>query len=135
MTWITVSTSLNYHPKLLRCWTLVFAPKRTKEVANKTLVRPDQKYASPIWNPYSQINPLQKQSDLCLPCFSRPFSQATGVHNVRTFTVSFFYFSGLKADLVERLHKYYKEVCLTLYAQMDSSFWFHTINLGWPIVY
>ena len=24
---------------------------------------------------------------------------------------------------------------LTLYALMDSSFWFDTINLGWPIVY
>ena len=72
---------------------------------------------------------------MSLSCLSRPFSQATSVQNCRLFTMSFFNFSGLKADLVERLHKYYKEVCLTLKTQMDSSFWFDTINLGWPIVY
>ena len=26
-------------------------------------------------------------------------------------------------------------ICLTLYALMDSSFWFDAINLGWSIVY
>ena len=29
----------------------------------------------------------QKQSDLGLPCLSRPFWQATSVRNFRTFTV------------------------------------------------
>ena len=68
---------------------------------------------------------------VCLDLFHRQLD----FHIFRTFTVSFFYFSGLKADLVERLHKYYKEVCLTLNALIDSSFWFDTINLGWSIVY
>ena len=30
---------------------------------------------------------LQKQSDLGLPCLSRPFGQATSVQNFRTFTI------------------------------------------------
>ena len=36
---------------------LAFAPRSTKEVAYKTLVRPKLDYAAPIWNPYckSQI--------------------------------------------------------------------------------
>ena len=29
----------------------------------------------------------------------------------------------------------YKAFTITLYALMDSSFWFVTINLGWSIVY
>ena len=29
----------------------------------------------------------------------------------------------------------YKAFTITLYAQMDSSFWFDAINLGWSIVY
>ena len=41
---------------------LAFAPKSTKEVAYKTLVRPKLKYAAPIWSPYSklQINLVEK---------------------------------------------------------------------------
>ena len=31
---------------------LAFAPRHTKEVAFKTLVRPKLEYAAPIWNPY-----------------------------------------------------------------------------------
>ena len=41
---------------------LAFAPKSTKEVAYKTLVRPMLEYAAPIWSPYSklQINQVEK---------------------------------------------------------------------------
>ena len=41
---------------------LAFAPRHTKEVAYKTLVRPKLKYAAPIWHPYheSQIGQVEK---------------------------------------------------------------------------
>ena len=41
---------------------LAFAPRHTKEVANKTLVRPKLEYAAPIWHPYheTQIRQVKK---------------------------------------------------------------------------
>ena len=41
---------------------LAFAPRCTKEVAYKTLVRPKLEYAAPIWSPHSklQINHIEK---------------------------------------------------------------------------
>ena len=41
---------------------LAFAPRSTKEVAYKTLVRPKLEYAAPIWSPHSklQINQIEK---------------------------------------------------------------------------
>ena len=41
---------------------LAFAPRHTKEVACKTLVRPKLEYAAPIWHPYheSQIGQVEK---------------------------------------------------------------------------
>ena len=44
------------------CRNLAFAPRSTKEVAYKTLVRPKLEYAAPIWSPYSklQINQVEK---------------------------------------------------------------------------
>ena len=41
---------------------LAFAPRCTKEVAYKTLVRPKLEYAAPIWSPHSklQINQIEK---------------------------------------------------------------------------
>ena len=41
---------------------LAFAPKSTKEIAYKTLIRPKLEYAAPIWSPYSklQINQVEK---------------------------------------------------------------------------
>ena len=45
----------------LRC-SLALAPRHTKEVAYKTLVRPQLEYADPIWNPYheTQIAQVEK---------------------------------------------------------------------------
>ena len=34
---------------------LALAPRQTKEVAYKTLVRPQLEYAAPIWNPYHKL--------------------------------------------------------------------------------
>ena len=44
------------------CRNLAFAPKSTKEISYKTLVRPKLEYAAPIWSPYSklQINQAEK---------------------------------------------------------------------------
>ena len=41
---------------------LAFAPRHTKEVAYKTLVRPKLEYAAPIWHPYheTQIGQVEK---------------------------------------------------------------------------
>ena len=41
---------------------LAFAPKSTKEVAYKTLVRPKLESSAPVWSPYSklQINQVEK---------------------------------------------------------------------------
>ena len=41
---------------------LAFAPRHTKEVAYKTLVRPKLEYAAPIWHPYheTQIGQAEK---------------------------------------------------------------------------
>ena len=41
---------------------LAFAPRHTKEIAYKTLVRPKLEYAAPIWHPYheSQIGQVEK---------------------------------------------------------------------------
>ena len=44
------------------CGNLAFAPRSTKEVAYKTLVRPKLEYEAAIWSPYSklQINQVEK---------------------------------------------------------------------------
>ena len=41
---------------------LAFAPRHTKEVAYKTLVRPQLEYAAPIWHPYheTQLGQVEK---------------------------------------------------------------------------
>ena len=41
---------------------LALAPRHTKEVAYKTLVRPQLEYAAPVWNPYRilQIQEVEK---------------------------------------------------------------------------
>ena len=63
ITWIWVSMSLKSLPKqrFLRR-NLAFAPRSTKEVAYKTLVRPKLEYAAPIWSPHSKlkINQIEK---------------------------------------------------------------------------
>ena len=58
--WIGVSSS-----KATLCFlrrNLAFAPRSTKEVAYKALVRPKLEYAGPIWSPHSklQINQIEK---------------------------------------------------------------------------
>ena len=44
------------------CRNLAFAPRSSKEVEYKTLVRPKLEYAAPIWSPHSklQINQIEK---------------------------------------------------------------------------
>ena len=44
------------------CRNLTFAPRSTKDVAYKTLIRPQLEYAAPIWSPNSklQINQVEK---------------------------------------------------------------------------
>ena len=65
ITWIGVSMSQKSLPTktigFLRR-NLAFAPRSTKEVAYKTLVRPKLEYAAPIWSPHSklQINQIEK---------------------------------------------------------------------------
>ena len=60
----TCFRSINYStqiPGFLR-QNLALAPRETKDMAYKTLVRPKLEYASPVWNPHSksQVNQLQK---------------------------------------------------------------------------
>ena len=40
---------------------LALAPRYTKEVANKTLVRPQLEYVSPIWHPYNDSETEKKK--------------------------------------------------------------------------
>ena len=44
---------------------LAFAPRQTKDVAYKTLVRPQLEYASPIWHPHvkTQIQQVEKVTE------------------------------------------------------------------------
>ena len=67
--WIWVNTFQKFLPKTAKTLgvqgrNLAFAPKcnSTKEAAYKTLVRPKQEYAAPIWSTYSnlQINQIEK---------------------------------------------------------------------------
>ena len=56
-----ISSKATKTPGFLRR-NLAFAPRSTKEVAYKTLVRPKLEYAAPIWSPHSklQINQIEK---------------------------------------------------------------------------
>ena len=51
---------------------LAFAPRSTKEVAYKTLVRPKLEYAAPIWSPHSKLqsNQIEKvqRTAVCWTC-------------------------------------------------------------------
>ena len=59
---------------------LAFAPRSTKEVAYKTLVRPKLEYAAPIWSPYSklQINQVEKVQRTAARWTCRQGSHTTG---------------------------------------------------------
>ena len=60
---------------------LAFAPRSTKEVAHKTLVRPKQEYAAPIWSPYSklQINQVEKVQRTAACCICRRWRNTSSV--------------------------------------------------------
>ena len=45
---------------------LAFAPRHTKEVAYKTLVRPKLEYAAPIWHPYHETQVGQVENSVFL---------------------------------------------------------------------
>ena len=61
---IGVNIFQRYHQKQLGFLrrNLAFAPRQTKDVAYKTLVRPQLEYASPIWHPHvkTQIQQVEK---------------------------------------------------------------------------
>ena len=68
---------------------LAFAPRSTKEVAYKTLVRPKLEYAAPIWSPYSKLEwpsleARRDQSSLLL--FHKIHSGAVSVEKDKTLT-------------------------------------------------
>ena len=57
---------LKFLVKHLRHWVIFGAIRHTKEVAYKTLVRPQLEYAAPIWHPYNEtetknVEKLQKR--------------------------------------------------------------------------
>ena len=53
--WIGVSSSKATKTLGFLRRNLAFAPRSTKEVAYKTLVRPKLEYAAPIWSPHSKL--------------------------------------------------------------------------------
>ena len=54
--------TFEFNPDLFLRRNLALAPRHTKEVAYKTLVRPQLEYAAPIWHPYheTQIAQVEK---------------------------------------------------------------------------
>ena len=67
MTWIGVNTFQKISAKATKTMgflkrNLAFAPRHTKEIAYKALVRPELEYAAPIWHPYheTQIGQVEK---------------------------------------------------------------------------
>ena len=63
---------------------LAFAPRSTKEVAYKTLVRPKLEYAAPIWSPYSklQINEVEKVKRTAAHWTYRGWRNTSGVREM-----------------------------------------------------
>ena len=53
-TWNGVNIFQKFLVKQLRHWVFFGAIRHTKEVAYKTLVRPQLEYAAPIWHPYNE---------------------------------------------------------------------------------
>ena len=62
---------------------LAFAPRRTKEIAYKTLVRPKLEYEAPIWSPHSKLqnNQIEKvqRTAACWTCRRWPNTSSVGV--------------------------------------------------------
>ena len=54
-------------------WNLALAPRETKDVAYKILIRPKLEYASPVWNPYSksQVYQVEKVQKIAARCTCR----------------------------------------------------------------
>ena len=61
---------------------------------------------------------LEKQSDLGLPCLSRPFWQAASVQNFRTFTIH--YYSNAHAFVTQHLIGYNRKQFVTISCDIQS---------------
>ena len=90
---------------------LAFAPKSTKEVAYKTLVRPKLEYAAPIWSSYSkfQINQVEKVQRTAARWTCKRWRNTSSVGQISdSFTILGLWVLGLPVSNINesQLHTY-----------------------------